>query len=306
MTPPAPHPEHGPFHHRALLYADDDQYLAGALPFLHEGLEAGDAMLVAVGPAKARLLRGELGAAAGEIRFADMLELGRNPARIIPAWQELVDARDGRGVRGIGEPIWPDRAAGELAESQRHEMLLNVAFAQTPDFELLCPYDTARLPEGVIEEAQRSHPPPDRAGEWERGWSPFDGPLARVGPGAHELWFGHDELGAARALVAREAARAGLDDHRTGDLMVAVGELTANSVRHGGGTGLLRIWAEPDAIFCQVDDAGRISDPLAGRRRPDVTQPGGFGLWIVHQLCDLVQVRSAPFGGVVRVTMRLG
>ncbi|MGZ4278268.1 MAG: anti-sigma factor RsbA family regulatory protein [Solirubrobacteraceae bacterium] len=306
MTPPAPHPEHGPFHHRALLYTDDDQYLAGALPFLHEGLEAGDAMLVAVGPAKARLLRGELGAAAGEIRFADMLELGRNPARIIPAWQELVDARDGRGVRGIGEPIWPDRAADELAESQRHEMLLNVAFAQTPDFELLCPYDTARLPEGVIEEAHRSHPPPDRAGEWERGWSPFDGPLAPVGPGAHELWFGHDELGAARALVAREAARAGLDDHRTGDLMVAVGELTANSVRHGGGTGLLRIWAAPDAIFCQVDDAGRISDPLAGRRRPDVTQPGGFGLWIVHQLCDLVQVRSAPFGGVVRVTMRLG
>ena len=38
-------------------------------------------------------------------------------------------------------------------------------------------------------------------------------------------------------------------------------------------------------------------DPLAGRERPAGLGDAGRGLWIVNQLCDLVQVR----GGVVRL-----
>ena len=34
---------------------------------------------------------------------------------------------------------------------------------------------------------------------------------------------------------------------------------------------------------------------------PPIEQYGGRGLWIVNQLCDLVQIRSAPSGTVVRV-----
>ena len=77
--------------------------------------------------------------------YADMSELGQNPARIIPAWRDFVDAGDGQASprRGIGEPIWVGRSDVELIECQRHESLLNVAFDEAPTWWLLCPYDTS-------------------------------------------------------------------------------------------------------------------------------------------------------------------
>ena len=89
---------------------------------------------------------------------------GANPACIIPAWREFVDehAAASRALRGIGEPIWPDRTSAELVECQRHESLLNLAFAGTRSFHLLCPYDTEALDAAVIEEATAQ---PSRRGE---------------------------------------------------------------------------------------------------------------------------------------------
>ena len=94
------------------------------------------------------------------VTFADMAEVGVNPARIIPAWREFVDAHAGRGrrLRGIGEPIWAQRSPDELVECQRHEALLNLAFAGAEDFWLLCPYDVEALDPDVIAKAHHSHP----------------------------------------------------------------------------------------------------------------------------------------------------
>jgi hypothetical protein len=54
-----------------------------------------------------------------------------------------------------------------------------------------------------------------------------------------------------------------------------------------------------------VSDAGHFDDPLVGRIRPTPVQLYGRGLWLVNQFCDLVQIRSAGDGSVVRVHMRL-
>jgi hypothetical protein len=64
------------------------------------------------------------------------------------------------------------------------------------------------------------------------------------------------------------------------------------------------MWRADDVLVCEVRDAGRIADPLIGRRRPAGDWRDGRGMWLVNQACDLVQVRSLPAGNVVRVRVR--
>ncbi|MGH9135732.1 MAG: MEDS domain-containing protein, partial [Acidimicrobiales bacterium] len=135
------------FVHDLFLYADEDDFLAGTVPFVRGGLAAGEPVLVAVGAAKIGLLRDTLGDDADAVGFADMGEIGRNPAHIIPVWRQFVNqhASPRRRLRGIGEPVWPGRRPAELAECHRHETLLNVAFGDGPAWSLLCPYDAGAL-----------------------------------------------------------------------------------------------------------------------------------------------------------------
>jgi anti-sigma regulatory factor (Ser/Thr protein kinase) len=118
------------------------------------------------------------------------------------------------------------------------------------------------------------------------------------------LLFGTNELAEIRGLVDGRALSAGLTLERREDFVLAVNEIATNSIRHGGGSGVLRIWRDPDALICEVTDAGRIDDPLAGRQMPESAQIGGYGLWLANQVCDLVQVRSGSGGSTVRVSMR--
>jgi MEDS: MEthanogen/methylotroph, DcmR Sensory domain len=115
------------FHHQTLFYSGDDGFLNGTLPYIREALTAEEPVLVAVSGDRIELLKDALSGEASQIHFTDMHVLGRNPARIIPAWRQFLDERaaDGRSVRGIGEPIWPGRSEHELTECRRHESLLN-------------------------------------------------------------------------------------------------------------------------------------------------------------------------------------
>ena len=106
-------------------------------------------------------------------------------------------------------------------------------------------------------------------------------------------------------FVAERAARAGFEGDRLSDLVLAVNELATNSMRHGGGRGVLSVWQENGELVCEVTDRGHIADPLAGRERQADTRGGGRGLWLVNHLCDLVQVRSSRAGNVIRLHMSL-
>jgi anti-sigma regulatory factor (Ser/Thr protein kinase) len=300
------------FRHEALLYEDAAGFLSGAVPFIRAGLEAHEPVLVAVRKDKISLLEDALGADAAAVRFADMAVLGRNPARIIPAWDAFVREHGSEHpVRGIGEPIGAHHGGPELVECQLHESLLNAAFAEVEDFRLLCPYDLGGLPPEVVHEARCSHPFVAEAGgacaksEHYRGPAGFaTTPLAPPASRPQVLSFQLDELREVRALVAHCAAAAGLDTAATDQFVLAANELASNSIRHGGGVGVLRVWEEDDALVCEVRDRGRIEDVLAGRRQPRLDQNGGWGLWIVNQTCDLVELRTGPAGTVVRARMR--
>jgi anti-sigma regulatory factor (Ser/Thr protein kinase) len=163
----------------------------------------------------------------------------------------------------------------------------------------------------VIQEALRSHPfvahgGARRAGD-DRGAAaaaPFDAPLPEPPGDPAELAFAAGPLGDLRAFVARHAVRGGLGAHAAADLVLAADEVASNSVRHGGGRGTLRIWGDDGAVVCEIRDAGRLDDPLAGRHIPPLDGDSGRGLWLANQLRDLVQLRTLPGGTVVRLHMR--
>jgi anti-sigma regulatory factor (Ser/Thr protein kinase) len=295
------------FQHEALIYSDADQFLAGTAPFIASALEAGEPVLVAVNQRNTELLQAELGTAAEGLGFVATEDLGRNPARIIPFWRDFLDHQSGPPARGIGEPIWPGRGAAEIDECQRHEALLNLAFAAEARWSLLCPYDGIALPDEVLAAVAHSHPAVAHDGSREASggylieWDCFEGKLPDHPPDADAFVYDRNRLSAVRRQAECVAEEAGIAPQVTADLAVAASELAANSIVHGGGVGTLRTWREGDRLLLEFEDRGRIEEPLAGRVRPDASQMGGRGLWLANQLCDLVQIRSSPLGTTVRL-----
>jgi len=104
-------------------------------------------------------------------------------------------------------------------------------------------------------------------------------------------------------VVSLTAVAYGLRPEQADVAALAAHELAVNSVRHGGGRGTIRMWPESGALVVEVRDAGRIADPLAGRHRPTRASDGGRGLWLVHHLTDLSQIRTDEAGTTVRFTV---
>jgi anti-sigma regulatory factor (Ser/Thr protein kinase) len=299
------------FEHEALFYRGDEDFLAGLLPFVHEGLERDEAVVVAEPRRRLELLRDALGRDASAVEFHDMAEIGANPARIIGVWADVLERHTnaGRQLRGVGEPAFPGRRTAELAECKLHELLLNHAFDGGPGWRLLCPYDQEHLPRAVVQGALHTHPV--------RSTSSSRLPSDAYAVGGHVPAFaeglpepadavlrgvyGPGDIAATRRTVAQWARSCGLPEDRVEVLQLAASELATNSVLHGGGTGTVAMWLERGAAVVQFTDSGTVPDPLTGRLTPPLDSEGGRGLYLVNQLCDLVQVRSSDRGTTVRV-----
>jgi anti-sigma regulatory factor (Ser/Thr protein kinase) len=300
------------FRHEAAFYLGEDGFAATVLPFLTDAAEQEAPTLVVVSAPRIAMLRSAMGPDAGSISYADMATVGRNPARIIPAWRDFLDAHVGQGrpVRGVGEPIWAGRSPAEMIECQRHEALLNVAFADSPAWWLLCPYDVTELEADVLTEARRSHPYL-RDESYETASDVYygeasrqalgDAPLPEPSRCLESMEFRAGQLRIVRAVTGARAQQFGMDEDHAEGFVLAVHEVAANSVVHGGGAGSYRLWREGRSLVCEIRDSGAVDDPLVGRVRPDVDGQRGRGLWIANQICDLVQVRSQRAGSVVRL-----
>ncbi len=289
---------------RHILYPYDGtrSYLDGLQAYVSQARSAGATVVVCAPEDRCDLLRGHL-RDGDSVVFMDATAVAGNPGRLIPAWQACLDEYSSKGpLHGIGESAWTGPGPARLSELRYHEWLLNLAFAQAPAWSLLCPYDTAGQPEAAVEALTRTHPlvwngtASDTAAQYTPGPYAFE-PFAEP-PGAYdEMTYTIGELTELRELVTAWATTRGLSADRTRDLLLAVTEVASNSIRHGGGQGRLRIWTEDGALVCEFHDAGVISDPMVGRVRPAANQIGGCGLWFVHQLCDLVEIRSEPREG---------
>jgi anti-sigma regulatory factor (Ser/Thr protein kinase) len=283
------------FTHPAFFYSGPEEYLAGVGGFVRSGLAAGAPVFVAVPPDRLTALRDHLGSDADHAQLVNMAETGRNPGRILAALTDFADHHAPARPWLVGEPIWASRSPAEIREATRHEALINLAFAGVPAT-ILCPYDRAGLTPETLTDAERTHP---MLLNRERT-APYTDPLTidaecdvLAGPepaAAERFAFGPSYLHLVRRRAADFARAAGLAPERAIDLKLAVGEAAANTLRHGGGLGKIALWRNGPGVIAEIRDSGRLANPLAGRRRPPPDATGGRGLWMIHQLCDLVEL----------------
>jgi hypothetical protein len=273
-------------------------------------LQAHEPVMVAVVPEHLAWLQDALAHRAEYVEFVDMHDLGHNPARIIPAWQHFLDtnARQRSPIRGIGEPIWPERHPQELLECQFHEALLNVAIDPEIPFWLICPYDVEALSPDVLDEAHRSHPVildshsyygSNRYGGGAHVESIFNAELPELKVQPTVAVFTRNNVIRVGAYVKLEFHVSGLGVREASDLADVIQRLASSSLRRGATLGTVRIFNQPDDLICEVVDDTVIDDPLIGRRAPGEGEDDS--VWIANQMCDLVQVRSSSAGTTVRV-----
>ncbi|RRR96864.1 anti-sigma factor RsbA family regulatory protein [Glycomyces terrestris] len=312
MTTGADRATEEPFHHPAFYYSGPAEYLEGTIPFIESALAAGEPAAVSVPGPNLELIRDALGAASEHVLLLDMTEEGANPGRIIPGvLREFADRHPGRRVSIIGEPIWASRSEAEYPACAQHEALINLAFAGR-DAAILCPYDLDGLDERAIADSLATHPVlMDAKGTRESAeYDParvidgYNRPLPAPPRSAVERGVDRYSVDNARWFTTSYGRKAGLSAHRLVDLEIAVTELVTNSIRYGGGSGLLRIWTEDDHLVCEVSDGGRITDPLVGRRPVDDYSQGG-GLLLVNHVVDLLRMHTGPEGTTMRVYLRL-
>ncbi|TYP90313.1 anti-sigma factor RsbA family regulatory protein [Blastococcus xanthinilyticus] len=315
-----PHQFPHEFPHEALLYDSTDELVAMAAPFLREGLERGEAAVVAARPDSAAALREALDDDP-RLLVVDRHEVYRpRTPEAITTFRRLAARCTAAGaprVRVLGEVDY-GLTEREWLEWERYESVINVALS---GWQLwgVCAFDTQRLPGPVVESAGRTHgwlatpdghlPSPgftDPA-SYLRALPVPDEPLERTPPllaaadVADFIGLRHT-VGAALATVAAPA-------DLVEDFLLAVDEMTSNAVRHGVPPVGLRLWTAPDRIVCTISDGGPgWDDPFAGygpAHGADLSR-GGMGLWLARQLCDHVDIsggRHHPGDGGVGVRL---
>jgi MEDS: MEthanogen/methylotroph, DcmR Sensory domain len=225
----------GAFDHAALLYSGEDEYLSAVAAMADEAAAAAAPLHVAVPGKPARRLPESVRSQAGQAVLADMADLGRNPARLIPYARSFAADFLGERVYCLWEPAWRGRSAAELREVARHETLCNLAFGGSA-MSTLCLYDTASLGADALGWAERTHP-----------------------------------------------------------VLIAGGYRRVSACYLGAGR-------FPAGCDDPLDPPGPGTDAIAWRQPPD--SPGGHGLWLVNELCDLAERRTGPAGTTTRLHMR--
>ena len=301
------------FRHEAFLWNGQADFVDGLLPFIADGVDAGEAVLVATTPEHGEWLSDGLGSKASQVQFVDMVQLGRNPARIIPACHQFLDDWSGYGrpARVVGEPLWDGQPPEQVLEFQLHEALMNVAVDPDMPFWVLCPYDAGRLDADVLAEASRSHPAIATTASYEgsrnyhghgHARAMFAGDLPPIPGPVTVINVTQERLPAAVDTVTMQAAYADLGSNQVLGLTDAFRRLAAEGLARGARGLTVRMWDQPDVLVCEVADTTVLRDLLVGRRPP---QPSGDdAVWLANQVCDLVQVRSSDSGTVVRMHMR--
>lgn len=294
--------------HDAHIYDSDAEFVDWIGPFIRDGVERGEEVMVVTRPRNTALLRDTLGETAGVVRFVDSTDWYQSPAQTIAGYQAAMDQAFSTGtsrLRVVGEVEFGPTAI-DHAEWTRYESLLNTAFASRSAW-IVCPYDTRRLPGYVVDDARLTHPNSIHRGRRQSS--------DRFDPGAYTTplplpvngrLFGelkvNGNLRPVRELVERVSGEAGLSKERREDLCLAVNEIATNAILYGQPPVRVRAWVDDPTILFEVTDTGSGPDnPLEGFIPPHPDELDGKGLWLARQLADRLEIETSDDGTSVRI-----
>ena len=112
------------------------------------------------------------------------------------------------------------------------------------------------------------------------------------------------DLRSLRRAVVDDPSLRGLSRERREDVVFVVNEAATNVLKHGDGRCTARIWHDGHSVVSEVSSDTAVPDVLAGRRRPSPDALSGRGLWLINQVCDLVELRSSETGLTLRMHVR--
>jgi anti-sigma regulatory factor (Ser/Thr protein kinase) len=293
--------------HDAFVYRSEDEYLGRSVPFLKEGLEAGEGAVVANTRSGLAAMREALGPDAERATFVDVSESYTRPARALAAYYRVFGEQlETRPTLRIVADVQfgPDPAEWDLWMG--YEAIFNRSFASLPVW-VWCTYEARRLPAPVLEGVWRTHP----GVVSETGWSAsdrFEDPddlLRRITPPPVEL-PGLRSIDAGntpesfRDRLAAELWAANVSEAKVLDMLVAATEVYENAEEHGGGVEEVRVGRASGRFVCEVVDRGvGFDDPGAGYLAP---QEGvGTGLWVARQLTWEIECFRSPRGFSCRI-----
>lgn len=296
--------------HEAGFYGSDAEFAALIVPFVEEGVAAGEPVIIGYDDRKADLLRSWL-TDPSAVEFIGDQSLYATPARAIATYQRLFEFHVATGagqIRIAGDVPHPGN--GQRFEGwDRYESAINTVWRDFPVWGL-CLYDTATAPQKVLDIVERTHPRLVSPSGQRRTSQHYEHVLAHPLPAPPDPLEGSApilELTDRPAADTRHALeRIGLgrvDNATLTDLIIGASEAVSNALRYGETPVTVRIWATADRLMVTVHDLGRgPADVLAGLVPPSSgTSKSGLGLWIMHQLdIDTALIRTGD-GFTVRL-----
>lgn len=289
--------------HEVGFYRTDEEFAALIVPFVEEGLAAGEPIILGYDERKTSLLHRWL-PDAGAATFITDRSLYSTPARAISAYWKLFEAHTAAGATAIriAGDVPHEGNGGRFAGWDRYELAANTVWNRFP-VASRCLYDARTAPARVLDAAERTHPQivlPSGGHQPSIRYQdaalftplpPDPHPIERSVP-AIEM-NNPTPRQTRRAITSIGHGR--LPGMTLQDLQIGVSEAISNARQHGRPPVTVRIWAATGQLVIQVHDAGPgPADPMAGlvprHDRPDLVE---IGLWIIHMLAlDAALIRS--------------
>lgn len=298
------------FVHEALVYDSDEAFLGIAVPFLREGVAAGQPTLVG-GDEKQQQL---VSAALGDLPGLTLLDHSA-PGHSVTTLREIYLLRCAQ----IGDGAAQIRVLGGIPRvpwkaSARIEAAVNHFFSALPIWEI-CPYDTRCTPDSVLADVRSTHPRHAVNHGQSSLSDQYEGPAAFLNrwakaevdvleASAPDLNLVNPSPAAASSAVLLLAEGTQLDNESADIVQLSVSELVTNALEYGLGPALMRAWATHDRVVVTIRDAGPgPTDPFTGLLRldPKADPDQDTGLYLIHRAASQLTTFTDENGFTARL-----